>query len=76
MTTISTEQEQFLKETGFSASKILQQGINSLMEATSEGDLKQLLEHKDNKIRTIVETMNKQRDFIEKQGLMLEFLKC
>jgi len=73
--TISEEQERFLKETGFSASKLLQQAINSLMESTNEGDLKQLIQHKQNKITSLIETIAKQRDFIENQGLLTEYLK-
>lgn len=72
---ISNEQAQFLRETGFSASKLLQQAINSLMETTNEGDLKQLLNHKQNKIASLLETVTNQRDFMEKQGLLNEYLK-
>ena len=75
MVTISLEQEQFLKETGFKPSKLLQQAINSLMESTNEGDLKELIRSKQSKINFLLETVNKQRDFIERNNLITEYMK-
>lgn len=75
MVTISLEQEQFLRETGFKASKLLQQAINSLMESTNEGDLKELIRSKQSKINFLLETVNKQRDFIERNNLITEYMK-
>ena len=73
--TIPPHQKKFLEETGFKPSKILQQAINSLMESTNNFDLKQLIQHKQNKINLLLETVNKQREFLEKQGLLEEFIK-
>jgi Ni2+-binding GTPase involved in maturation of urease and hydrogenase len=68
--------EGFLKETGFSASKLLQQGIAALMCSFNKGDLAELIQHEKDKCDAMMRTINKQRDFIESKGLIEEYIKC
>lgn len=56
-----------------SASKILQQGVTALMYSYNKGDLKELLEHERNKVKSYMETLKKQIEFINEKGLMEEF---
>ena len=74
--TISIPQEQarFLEENDdFSASKLLQSKINELME-TSKDWTEQLRTEKEKTAR-IIETLNRQIDFINSKDLMEEFAK-
>jgi len=72
---ISTEQQMFLNEMGLSPSALLQKAIDECIESykvTAEE-----LKKQQHKINFLMETINKQRDFIEAKGLMNEFCeKC
>jgi hypothetical protein len=75
LVSISQKQAQFLKETGFKPSRLLQQAIEELMNATNPGDLKDILRFQKQKINILTETMLKQKAFIEQKGLLQEYIK-
>ena len=69
---ISQEQAQFVEQMDISCSELLQRSINDIMES-SKVSQKALREVQDKVIR-LQGTLDKQRDFIEAQGLMDKFL--
>jgi len=71
---VSKEQLDFLDEVKLSPSKILQKGIDELIES-SKVNVKQVLEL-NRRIGFLQATIAKQRDFIEGKGLMAEFIQC
>jgi hypothetical protein len=72
---LSNDQITFIDEMGLSPSKLLQSKIEETIEnykVTAEE-----LKKQQHKINFLMETINKQRDFIEAKGLMNEFCeKC
>lgn len=73
--TISNKQAQFLKETGFKPSRILQQAIEELMGTSNDGDLKSILKYQKEKVKQLLETVQKQKAFIEQKNLLEEYIK-
>lgn len=72
---ITSEQAEFLQEMDLSPSKLLQSRIDEILES-NKVNVRQIQE-KERKIAFLMETINKQRDFIEAKGLMNEFCeKC
>ena len=72
---ITSEQAEFLQEMDLSPSKLLQSRIDEILES-NKVNVRQIQE-KERKISFLMETINKQRDFIEAKGLMNEFCeKC
>jgi hypothetical protein len=74
ITTISysTEVEQYIRENGIKPSKIVQDFVKNAME--SEKVSVKAIQDREKKIMFLNETINRQRDFIESQGLMDKFL--
>ena len=71
---IPAEQARFLEEnTDFSPSKLIQSKINELMETSR--DWTEQLKHEKDKSERILQTLNRQIDFITSKGLMDEFFK-
>lgn len=75
LVTISTKQKEFLRQSGFKPSRLLQQAIDELMNTTNDGDLKTILRFQKEKVKLLTETVNKQRDLLEKNGLLGEYIK-
>lgn len=69
---LSKEQKDFIDEMAISPSELLQRSINDLIESSkvSQKQVQDLTR----KISFLQETINKQRDFIESNGLMEKFL--
>jgi hypothetical protein len=73
---LNKEQEDFLKENpSFSPSKLLQQSINALMQSYNKGDLTELIENEKLKNTQNCEIIKAMVDFINKKGLMDEWIK-
>lgn len=71
---IPPEQARFLEEnTDFSPSKLIQSKINELMETSR--DWTEQLKHEKDKSERILQTLNRQIDFITSKNLMEEFMK-
>lgn len=70
---VTKEQKKFLEESRFKPSKILQQAINALMETYDRTDVKGLFDIQKKRMAGMAETMNRMREFIEKNGQMEEF---
>jgi len=72
---ITSEQASFIEEMDLSPSKLLQARIDEIQES-NKVNVKQI-QDRERKIAFLMETINKQRDFIEAKGLMNEFCeKC
>ena len=69
---LSKEQKDFIDEMAISPSELLQRSINDLIESSkvSQKQVQELTR----KIGFLQETINKQRDFLESNGLMDKFL--
>ena len=69
---LGKEHKDFIDEMGISPSELLQRSINDLIESSkiSQKQVQELTR----KINFLQETINKQRDFIESNGLMDKFL--
>ena len=69
---LGKEQKDFIDEMAISPSELLQRSINDLIES-SKVSQKQVTEL-NRKIQGLREILDKQRDFIEAQGLMDKFI--
>lgn len=69
---LSKEQKEFIDEMAISPSELLQRSINDLVESSKVSQ--KAVQEAQRKIQFLQETINKQRDFIETQGLMDKFL--
>ena len=71
---ISVKQHQFLKDSGLSASSLLQDSINEEIRHSqvSHERVKDL----NLKIERFAEMINKYREFLESKDLIDEFIKC
>jgi hypothetical protein len=71
---ISEEQKKFIEEMGLSPSELLQNSINE--EINSLRVSQTIIKDLNRKIRSLIDTIDKQRKFIESKKLIEEFLKC
>jgi Arc/MetJ-type ribon-helix-helix transcriptional regulator len=69
---LDAKQKEFIDEMDISPSELIQRSINDLIESSkvSEKQVRELTR----KIASLQEVLNKQRDFIETNGLMNKFL--
>jgi hypothetical protein len=67
---IKPEHKKFLAQTRFSASKLLQQAINELMNDYNNVDLKGLIDIQKKRNAALMETIAKMNDFLNQNSLL------
>ena len=69
---LSKEQKEFCEKLDLSLSKLLQNAISVVEESTKVSE--KFMQEQTRKILALNQTMNKQRDFIEAEGMMGKYL--
>lgn len=71
--TITTEEKAFLDKKNFSPTQLLKEKIHEIQDLTAP--TQHLFDEMQRRIRRLADTVDKQRVFIERKGLIDEFLK-
>jgi len=72
---LAERHNKFLKETGLSASKLLQQAIEGLMEDYNNEDLTGLLKNQKKRNAALMDTIEKMNNFLNKQNLLDKYFE-